>query len=73
MDLPVPGAERSPQWWLWRGVTLVLWSVALAAIAAYTGEERFTVTLVLIFAAILVAIHAVLFAWGRVRARMGRR
>jgi uncharacterized membrane protein len=71
MDIPVADTEGFPRW-LWRGVTLVLWSVALAAIAAYTGEERFTATLVLTFAAILVLIHTVLFVIGRVRERTGR-
>ena len=65
----MPGAERSPQWWLMRTLTLILWSVACAAIVAATGEERFTVGLVLIFAGIILAIHAVLFVWGRLRGR----
>ena len=69
----MPGPERTPQWWLMRTVTLVLWSVACAAIVAYTGDERFSAGLVLIFAAIILAIHVVLFAWSLARDRMGRR
>jgi uncharacterized membrane protein len=69
----VPGAERSPQWWLLRGVTLVLWSVAAAGLAAYTGEERFTARLVLIFAGIILLIHVVIFVAGQVRDRFRSR
>jgi hypothetical protein len=73
MALPMPGTERPPSFWLWRGGTLILWSLAAAAIAAYTGGERFTAKLVLTFAAIIVAIHAVLFVGGRVVDRIHRR
>jgi hypothetical protein len=65
------GTERSRQW-LWRGVTVVAWSLAIAAIAAFTGDERFTATLVLTFAAIIALLHALVFVSGRVWARIRR-
>ena len=68
----MPGGERFPQW-LGRGVSWVLWSVDLAAIAAYTGDERFTATLVLTFAAILALLYALVFVGGRVLDRIRRR
>jgi hypothetical protein len=67
----MPGSERS-QRWLWRGVTLVAWSLALAAIAAYTGDERFTATLVLTFAGIIALLQAAVFVMGRVWERIRR-
>jgi hypothetical protein len=68
----MPGSERSNEW-LWRGVSWVLWSFALAAIVAYTDDEPFTAKLVLTFAGILALLYALLFVWGRVRDRFRRR
>ena len=65
-------AERTPRWWLARGVWLVLWSVGLAATAAYTGDEPFTAKLVLTFVALLLIIYAVMFVTMRVLNRIGR-
>jgi len=68
----VPGVEWSPRWWLARGAWLVLWSVGLAAIAAYTGDEPFTAKLVLTFVGLMVIIYAVMFVTVRVLNRIGR-
>jgi hypothetical protein len=66
-------SERPASFWLWRGGTLILWSLGCAAIVSYTGDEPFTAKLVLTFAAIILAIHVVLFAGGRVLERLHRR
>lgn len=65
--------ERPASFWLWRGGTLILWSLGCAAVVSYMGDERFTAKLVLTFAAIILAIHVVLFAGGRVLDRLHRR
>jgi hypothetical protein len=65
--------DRPASFWLWRGATLILWAVGCAAVVSYTGDEPFTAKLVLIFAAIILAIHVVLFAGGRVLDRLHRR
>ena len=69
---PMPGVEWSLRRWLLHGVTVVLWSVALAATAAYAWGEPFTATLVLTFVALFVIIHAVIFVTVRVLDRIGR-
>jgi len=65
--------ERPPSFWLWRAGTLILWSLGCAAIASYTGDEPFTAKLVLTFAAIILAIHVMLFIGGRVLDSLHRR
>ena len=72
MDNPVTSAERTPRWWMWRTLTLILWSVGLAALTASTGDDRFTAKLVLIFFGLLLLIHAVMFITVRVLDRIGR-
>ena len=65
--------DRPLSFWLWRSATLILWSLGCAAVVSYTGDEPFTAKLVLTFAAIILAIHVVLYAGGRVLDRIHRR
>ena len=68
----MPDVEWTVRWWLARVAWLVLWSVGLAAVAAYTGDEPFTAKLVLTFVGLFAIIYAVMFVTVRVLNRIGR-